>query len=233
MNEYLLKKEIIESDKRHHLKTYAIEVRKIFVMIFVAMIMFFSTANANTETFEGTGVYPTTGDKIQDKVKELAKKEAIQDALEKASIAFSSQTKVENPTVTKDVIKVTAGSILKVLSDKYNFVPLHDIDGTGIYKATVIISIDTYELNLKLQDFLKKEFNEQSMLTKQYEELQKLNDTNTKRIVKLEKQFEEKISSQNIKQIKSEIEEIDRNILYTKKFMKVGRLGKTRTLKWR
>lgn len=140
--------------------------------------------------------------KLTAKLKSLQKKEVIRDALEKAGVAVYSETKVENHMITKDVIKLTAGSILKVLSDKYNFVPLYEDDGIGMYKATVVISVDTDELNLKLQDFLKKEFNEQSTLAKQYEELQKLNAANTKRIEELERKLADKNSSQNMQQIK-------------------------------
>lgn len=193
---------------------------KIFSVFFATMFFvpnIFSTAQAGIETFEGTGSYPVTDDKTHGEVKEFAKKEAVRDALEKAGVAVFSQTQVENSMVTKDVIKVTAGSILKILSDKYVFVPLDDDDGIGMYKATVTISIDTDELNLKLNDFLNRESNEQSTLKNQYEELQKLNDANTKRIAELEKQLSEKNSELDKQQIKNEITAIDNSTLYAQK----------------
>lgn len=130
--------------------------------------------------------------------------------------------------VTKDVIKVTAGSILKVLSDNYKFMPLDEDDGIGMYKATVKVSIDTDELDKKLNDFLQKESEEQSSLAKQYEDLQKLNDANTKKILELEKQLSEKNSSQNKQQILNEVAEIDKNSLYAQKIDEGRRAGETK-----
>lgn len=196
-------------------------MKKILLTLFLAIIFvgnFFEIAQAKIETFEGTGSYPITDEKTHGEVKELAKKEAIRDALEKAGVAIFSQTKVENNIVTKDIIKVTAGSILKVLSDKYKFIPVEEDDGIGMYKATVTISIDTDELNLKLQDFLKRETKEQLTITKQYEELQKLNDENTKRIAELEKQLSEKNSELNKQKILNKVAEIESETLAAKKF---------------
>ena len=176
------------------------------VLITFFVINFFAeTVQAKIETFEGSGSYPITDEKTHGEVKELAKKEAIRNALEKAGIAVYSQVQVENHVVTKDVIKITAGSILKILDDKYKFIPVDEDDGIGMYRATVTISIDTDELNARLNDFLKKESNEQSTLA------------NTKRIAELEKQLAEKNSSQNKQQILNEIAEIDKDTLYAQK----------------
>ena len=195
-------------------------MKKIFLTLFLAIIFvgnFFEIAQAKIETFEGTGSYPITDEKTHGEVKELAKKEAIRDALEKAGVAIFSQTKVENNIVTKDVIKVTAGSILKVLSDKYKFIPVEEDDGIGMYKATVTISIDTDELDKKLNEFLQKESNEQSTLAKQYKELQKLNAVNKKRIAELEKQLAKIFFAQNKQQILTEIATRTNGKLYLEK----------------
>lgn len=63
-------------------------------MLIIFCVMIFSTkVQAEIKTFEGVGSYPITDEKTHGEVKELAKKEAIRDALEKAGLQFFRKRK--------------------------------------------------------------------------------------------------------------------------------------------
>ena len=121
--------------------------------LFVAVIFFPATSNAEIETFVGTGEhYLSKSDTLQDG-KEQAKLLAELDVAEQVAIQIQSISELKNLKLTKDEIITISAALMNVLDIKYSI--RQDFDGVLIIAATVTAEVDTE----KVPELVEREVN--------------------------------------------------------------------------
>ena len=184
-----------------------------FVPIFCPiddLSIFISIAHAEVQPYTGTGDYIGSDDELPTKTKQRAKEYAIRNALEQAGIFISSQTIVKDHKLEKDEIITIASSILKVVKDNCIAIPLNE-DGSYIkYHATVTVTIDTNELNEKINEWMNINNKERNNLIEQNRVQQRIIDEQAKRIRELEQAISKSTTPQDNANIRNEITSIDR-----------------------
>ena len=177
-----------------------------------------SVAHAEVKTYIGTGEYLMSDGETMDIAKQGAKMHAIRDAQEKAGVFVSSLTEVKNNIVQKDEIETFTVGIVKVGDTKYKPVPLDDDGGYIKFIATVQVTIDTNDLNQKINEWISKKSKERSKSVNDVTSMQKQIDAQAKRI----KELEQIITNSNINldkiKINAELKKIDNETLAIQKF---------------
>ncbi|MBQ4402783.1 MAG: hypothetical protein II857_00030 [Selenomonadaceae bacterium] len=127
-------------------------MKKLLVTWIIVQILFFSTANAAIQTYEGIGEYPMT-DETVDFAKNKAELSAQRDALEKISTYVKKTASMTDHELdSEEIITISAG-ILRVIETKFL---LAAADDGIIVTAFVTAEIDTDELKNLLEQAIKE-----------------------------------------------------------------------------
>lgn len=118
-------------------------MKKILTALFAAIVLSVSPAEAETQTYEGTGVFTITQGETQNVAKKRAKLEAERDALEQIYFYIEAQSKSKNFKLTKDEIVTVAAGLMNVLKTKFD---VKKEGGFFVVTATVIAEIDPDEI---------------------------------------------------------------------------------------
>ena len=100
-------------------------IKKFLITIFATSI-FFSTASAEVQTFDGVGEYIMSDFETPDVAKTHAKERAEKNALEQAGVFVESELNVENQTVTSEMIRTATLGIIKVENVSYELEPIEN-----------------------------------------------------------------------------------------------------------
>mgnify|MGYP002624900382 CR=1 FL=1 len=115
----------------------------------VGSLFFMPITDAAIETYVGTGEYVMSSFETPDIAQQRAQVYAERDAQEQAGVFIRSQSRLENFTLTQDVIQTMTAGIIKILDVK---VQPEIIDAKTIkYKVTVTANIDTAEIERWLE----------------------------------------------------------------------------------
>ena len=176
-----------------------------------------SIAHAEIQTYTGTGGYLMSDGETMDIAKQGAKMHAIRNAQEQAGIFLSSRSEVKNGKLTKDEIETFTVGVVKVKEVKYRPVPLDD-GGYIKFIATVTVTIDTDDLNQKMNDWLNKELEERSKMIDNATLMQKQIDEQAKRIKELEQIIANSNTNLDKDKINAELKTIDNETLAIQKW---------------
>lgn len=118
-------------------------MKNFFTVLVAAILLSVSPAEAETQTYEGTGVFTITQGETQNVAKKRAKLEAERDALEQIYLYVKAQSSSKNSRLTKDEIVTVAAGLMNVLKTKF---AVTKEDGFFVVTATVIAEIDPDEI---------------------------------------------------------------------------------------
>ena len=118
-------------------------MKKFLTALVAAIVLSVSPAEAETQTYEGTGVFTITQGETQNVAKKRAKLEAERDALEQIYLYVKAQSSSKNSKLTKDEIVTVAAGLMNVLKTKF---AVTKEDGFFVVTATVIAEIDPDEI---------------------------------------------------------------------------------------
>lgn len=118
-------------------------MKNFFTALVAAILLSVSSAEAETQTYEGTGVFTITQGETQNVAKKRAKLEAERDALEQIYLYVKAQSSSKNSRLTKDEIVTVAAGLMNVLKTKF---AVTKEDGFFVVTATVIAEIDPDEI---------------------------------------------------------------------------------------
>ena len=186
-----------------------IEVSKMLIrFMFIMMLLFTSTANAEVKIYNGTGEYIMSEFETLDIAKQRAKQKAERHAQEQAGVYVSSYTKVKNAQVSEDEIITITSGIMNVVDVDYEVTPLDK--GKSIHiVAKIKANIDTDDIN----KWLAKGIEERSNLAAQNKELQKAIIEQDKQITELKKQLADVKTQQDRDRITQEFANEDKIFL--------------------
>ena len=129
-----------------------------------------STALAAPQTIEAEGVY-TVGDNDSPKIaRDAARQEAMRSATEQAGVYVESYTETQNLTLTKDEVRMVAGTVLRVLHEDVTPELIGDV---WRYRVHLVCSVDTEGIDLKALAQNKAEL---ARLTRERDALKTAND---------------------------------------------------------
>ena len=104
-----------------------------------------STALAAPQTIEAEGVY-TVGDNDSPKIaRDAARQEAMRSATEQAGVYVESYTETQNLTLTKDEVRMVAGTVLRVLHEDVTPELVGDV---WRYRVHLVCEVDTSKVDL-------------------------------------------------------------------------------------
>lgn len=139
--------------------------------------------------------------------KQGAKLQAIRNAQEKAGVFIGSYSVVKNSELdTDEVVAFTAGVVKINENVKYEPIMLNDDLGTFKYRATVVVTIDTDDLNRQIDAWRNRNSRDRSNIVEQNKDLQNLVDQQAKRIKELEQTI---AASKDKEQVRAEISRIE------------------------
>ena len=173
-----------------------------------------STAYAAINIYEGVGEYLMSDGETQEIAKQGAEMHAIRNAQEKAGIFVSSLTEVKDNIVTKDEIEAFTAGVVKIGEVKYKAVPLNEDGGYIKYIATVTVTIDTNDLNIKINEWLRQKSEDRNSLVEQNKAQQKIIDEQAERIKELEQAAINAKTSQEKSKINEKLKSIDKETIY-------------------
>ena len=129
-----------------------------------------STALAAPQTIEAEGVY-TVGDNDSPKIaRDAARQEAMRSATEQAGVYVESYTETQNLTLTKDEVRMVAGTVLRVLHEDVTPELIGDV---WRYRVHLVCEVDTSKVDLAA---LAQNKDELARLQKERDELKRQND---------------------------------------------------------
>lgn len=137
-----------------------------------ALLCVFGAAEAAPQMIEAQGVHIMGDNDSPKAAKDMARKDAMRIAVEKAGVYVESYSKTQNMKLTTDEVRTLSGAILKVTDEK-DVPELTD----GVWKYTVYLTaeVDTDGIDLKTMMEHKKDIDrlqkERDALKKQNEEL--------------------------------------------------------------
>ena len=103
------------------------------------------TAGAAAKIIEADGVY-TMGDNDSPKIaRDAARQEAMRSATEQAGVYVESYTETQNLTLTKDEVRMVAGTVLRVLQEKATPELIGD---AWRYSVHLVCEVDTAKVDL-------------------------------------------------------------------------------------
>ena len=186
-----------------------------------------SVANAELQKYTGVGESIISDRETLEIGKQGAKMQAIRNAQEQAGVFLSSQTVVKNARMQSDEIMAFTASVVHIDEPniKYELIPLNDALGTAKYRATVIVTIDTDELNDKINKWLERDSQQRANLVDQNNELQRIIDEQAKRIAQLEQTIANSSGTQNKVEIQNEIAAISNETLYVQRLEEGDKLA--------
>lgn len=193
--------------------------------IFTDLPLTMSIAHAEIKTYTGVGESIISDRETLDIGKQGAKLQAIRNAQDQAGIFISSRSEVVNGKLAKDEIIAFTAGIVKISDDvKYEPIPLGDALGTIKYRATVLVTIDTDELEVRINQWLSKNAQDRSAITAQNNELNKTVDEIKKTNERIEKQIVNAKTPEDTAKIKEELKALDRDTLYAQKISEGNKL---------
>ncbi len=111
-----------------------------------ALLCVFGAAEAAPQTIEAQGVHIMGDNDSPKAAKDMARKDAMRIAVEKAGVYVESYSKTQNMKLTADEVRTLSGAILKVTDEK-------DVPELteGVWKYTVYLTaeVDTDGIDLK------------------------------------------------------------------------------------
>ena len=196
--------------------------------LFTDLPLTMSIAHAEIKTYTGVGESIISDRETLDIGKQGAKLQAIRNAQDQAGIFISSRSEVVNGKLAKDEIIAFTAGIVKISDDvKYEPIPLGDALGTIKYRATVLVTIDTDELEARINQWLSKNAQDRSAITAQNNELNKTVDEIKKTNERIEKQIVNAKTPEDTAKIKEELKALDRDTLYAQKISEGNDLFKS------
>ena len=185
-----------------------------------------SVAHAELQRYTGVGESIISDRETLEIGKQGAKMQAIRNAQEQAGVFLSSQTVVKNARLQSDEIMAFTAGVVHVDEQniKYELIPLNDNLGTAKYRATVVVIIDTDELNDKINKWLERDSQQRTNLVNQNNELQRIIDEQATRIKELEQTIVNSNGTQNKTEIQNEIAAISNETLYAQRFEEGNKL---------
>lgn len=147
---------------------------KILIGVIISVILSINMVYASPQTIESYGEYMLSPSDTLDTAKEKALQEALRNAVEQAGVYVESYSNVNDMSLTKDQIRVLAGSIVKVNNKKFT----NEVSGnTFIIKCTVDAVIDIDSIDLQRVMEMKKTQEANVELTKTVADLQYESET--------------------------------------------------------
>ena len=176
-----------------------------------------SVAHAEIKEYTGVGESVISTRETLEIGQHGAKLQAERDAIEKAGVFISSISQVKNNRLEKDEIITLANGIIKIVDTSYQLLTLNDKLGTAKYRATVIVQIDTDDLNKKISDWLKRDGEERSNLTEQNKMLLQTVADLKKRNAEIEQLVAKAKTPKDEEKIQTEIKSMNDDTLYAQK----------------
>lgn len=140
------------------------------VFMLSAVLLTASAAQAAPQIIEAEGVY-TMGDNDSPKIaRDAARQEAMRSATEQAGVYVESYTETQNLTLTKDEVRMVAGTVLRVLKEEAT---PELIEGAWRYRVHLVCEVDASKVDLAA---LASNKNEIARLQKERDELKRQND---------------------------------------------------------
>lgn len=202
------------------------------ILLIFEMMIFVSTAHAEIKTYAGTGEYLMSDGETQEIAKQGAKMHALRAAQEQAGIFISSITVIKDHELEKDEVTAFTASILKVGDVSYKAVPLSEENGYIKFVATVTVTIDTNDLNSRIDAWFNSTNDSRAELVEQNQSLQKIIDAQAKRIAELEKIAVVAKTPQEKAKVDEVLLEIDKMTLYAQKIEEIKSIAKTENRNW-
>ena len=191
----------------------------LFVVLIIFENIFASNVHAEVRTYIGVGESIISDRETLEIGKQGAKLQAIRNAQEQAGVFISSLTEVKNNILQKDEIIAFTSGIAKIEDDKitYEVIPINDFLGTIKYRSTVVVKIDTDDLNKQVIDWISRNADEHKKLVSQNKLLLENIEDLKKRNAELEKRILKVNSTQKNEKINQDIKTIENNSTYTQK----------------
>ena len=180
--------------------------RRALAALCASMLLMISPVSAEQRIIEADGAY-TIGDGLDENIsvaKDRARRDALRNASEKASVFVESMSIVQEGQLTKDEVKVISSNIMQVQgSPKFKVIPVSD--DVIRYECHVTVLVDTDHVNANLvQD--KQSLNEAVQRNKELEgEVERLN----REMEKLKQQYAGAATEQERQQIRQEVRRND------------------------
>lgn len=140
------------------------------VFALLACLLFAPAAQAAPQVIEAEGVY-TMGDNDSPKIaRDAARQEAMRAATEQAGVYVESYTETQNLTLTKDEVRMVAGTVLRVIREQAT---PELVDGAWRYRVHLVCEVDASKVDLAALSSNKAEI---ARLQKERDELKRRND---------------------------------------------------------
>ena len=184
-----------------------------------------SVAHAETKEYTGVGESIISTRETLEIWQQGAKLQAERNAIEQAGVFISSYSKASNSKLDSDEIITFTSGIVKINDKvKYELIPLNDDLGTVKYRATVVVSIDTDDLNKRINDWIARDSQERSKLNEQSSDLIKTIEDLKRRNAELEQMIANAKTPQDDTNIKTKITELSSETLYAQKYDEANKM---------
>ena len=198
-------------------------MKKFLAMLLVVGFMAFAqVVHAEIKPYTGTGEYVMSDRETQEIAKQGAKMHALRAAQEQAGVFISSHSVMKDFELEKDEVTAFTAGILNVGEVSYKVVPLNDAGGYVKFIATVTVTIDTNELQSKIDAWFKRNADSREELISQNRELQNIIDAQAKRIAELEKSAAVAKTPQEKAKVDEGLAELDKMTLYAQKLKEIN-----------
>ena len=191
-----------------------------------------SIAHAEIREYTGTDTamfdFGENDEKIVNTVKSMARLRAELAAKEKAGVYIKSYSKSMNNILSEDEISTITNRIVEVVNVEYKKLPYEAYNVSGqsygkvglMYEASVTVKID----NNGISNYLNHDQKDKIESINQNNALQSSIKNNNNEFEVLRKRSETAITEQERNNIKSELNKVDKNLLYNQKLEEVGKL---------
>ncbi len=120
-------------------------VMRLGIICVIWGIMFFTlpiTTYAEVKSYEGIGEYMMSDFETPDVGKQRAKSRAEQNCVEQAGVYIKSYTSLVNANIVKDEVIAIASSIINIVDEKYDVIPIKGAGGGFRIVAKIHANID-------------------------------------------------------------------------------------------
>ena len=188
-------------------------MKKIVLLTFLTLFALASLANAEIQTYEGTGEYIMSDFETPDIAKQRAKARAEQNAVEQAGVYVKSYTRTVNSVVAEDEVIAIANTIIKVNKVDYTTTPVNDSGGSFRIVAKIQATVDS----AKIDAWLKRSAQENTELIEQNKQLQQEKVKQDAEIAELRKKLANVTNEQEKKKLEKDVISEDRKFLSNQK----------------
>lgn len=194
--------------------------KAIGVFVMGVSLSFLPVVHAEIRTYEGTGEYIMSDFETPDIAKQRAKVRAEQSAVEQAGVYVSSYTKMVNHVVKADEVTAIANNIIKVIDEKYTITPTNEAGGSFRVQVWIKANVDSD----KIDNWLKREHQQNIELIEQNNKLREERDKQDKEIQNLRNQLSTVKNIQDKQKLEVKIVNEDKNFLSLQKTEEGDRL---------